>query len=194
MSEEKKEDNAKKLDYRLGQILFQMNKISASQLEKAIEIKKLKRSKLFGQILIEEGFCSLADLRLALEKQQFETRIGQVLYRMNKVTTQQVEKALNIQKETGALLGFIFVQEGFCSTEDVINALKTQKRDNRLGSLLLREGYISEEQLEIALIEQEKENVLLGEMLIRLDFITTQDLADVLILQGKILYQMPSQD
>ena len=171
-----------------------MKKISAEQLEKAIEIKNEKKAKLFGQILIEAGFCTSLDLRLALEKQQFETRIGQVLYRMNKVNEEQVEEALSIQKETGALLGFIFVQKGFCSTEDVINALKTQKRDNRLGSLLLREGYLSEEQLEIALIEQDKENVLLGEMLIRLDFITTQDLADVLILQGKILYQLPSQD
>ncbi len=185
------ENKKEKEDFRLGQILVQIGVITPGQLQKALIIKDTRPSKLLGQILLEEGYCTEKDVKKGLERQRNETSVGQILLRSGIVNQAQIDECVKEQEETGSLLGFILVRKCYCTTDQLITALRAQKRDNRLGALMLREGYINEKQLETALMEQQKTSILLGELLIRLEFITSDELADILILQSKLANEFP---
>ena len=179
-------------NYRLGQILVQIGAISSNDLKKALIIKENKKGKLLGQILLDENFCTEENIKAALHKQRSDTSIGQLLLRSEILTEEQIDECLIEQENSGHLLGFIFVSKGYCTSDEIIEVLKIQQRDNRLGALLLRENFITEQNLEDALFEQQKTNIMLGEILIRMGFISSDDLADILIFQSKINNEFPS--
>lgn len=191
MTAKKNKIGKDKDSYRLGQILVQIGAISSEDLQKALNIKESKKDKLLGQILLDEKLCTEDDIKSALHKQRNDTSIGQILLRSEIISEKQINECLLEQEKTGFLLGFVFVDKGYCTSDDLLEALKIQQRDNRLGALLLRENYITEQQLENALLEQQKTNIMLGEILIRMDFITSDDLADILIFQSRINKEFP---
>ncbi len=191
MADRKNKIGKDKDNYRLGQILVQIGAISNENLKTVLKIKESNKNKLLGQVLLEEKFCTEDDIKSALHKQRGDTSIGQILLRSEILTENQIEECLIEQDKTGDLLGFIFVNKGLCTADELIEALKIQQRDNRLGALLLRENYITEQQLEEALLEQLKTNIMLGEILIRMNFINSDDLADILIFQSRINTEFP---
>src|SRR6195256_5915794 len=50
-------------------------------------------------------------------------RLGQLLTELGVVDEHQLQSALGHQKQWGGKLGFILVQKGFCSEEQVVTAL-----------------------------------------------------------------------
>lgn len=53
-------------------------------------------------------------------------RLGEVLLEAECVTEEQIEKALQIQKETGDKLGEILVKEGFVNEEQILKVIESQ--------------------------------------------------------------------
>ncbi len=53
-------------------------------------------------------------------------QLGELLLERGIITVQQLEKALNIQKERGGLIGEIMVDLGFAKEEDIAQALTAQ--------------------------------------------------------------------
>jgi hypothetical protein len=53
-------------------------------------------------------------------------RLGEMLVARQQITTEDLERALEIQKERGEKLGKILVDLGFISTRDVLAALSDQ--------------------------------------------------------------------
>jgi hypothetical protein len=63
---------------------------------------------------------------------QNATRVGQILIKTKKITGEQLERALEMQESDERPLGEILVEAGYCTQNEVDNALKRQH--------LLREG------------------------------------------------------
>jgi hypothetical protein len=53
-------------------------------------------------------------------------KIGQILIRMNKISREDLEEGLRLQKQSGDLIGDIFIAKGLHTTEDFVSALERQ--------------------------------------------------------------------
>jgi len=53
-------------------------------------------------------------------------RLGQILLEIGVINEEQLEHALEVQKDTKRLLGQVFVSLGYCSPETIITALDMQ--------------------------------------------------------------------
>ena len=61
-------------------------------------------------------------------KKETPLRVGEILVRGSGLKWKQLETALEIQEETGAILGKILVEKGFVSRHDLYKALAVQFR------------------------------------------------------------------
>lgn len=90
--------------------------------------------------------------------------IGQRLIEQGFLSSQQLDEALQLQKETGLLLGEVCLLKGWVSYEQLKQCLPTLR--SKLGEKLMSLGYISIEQLWLALLEQRHSGERLGEILV----------------------------
>ncbi len=60
------------------------------------------------------------------EKAKIESKLGRVLLKRGSITEEQLNKALEIQKQTLQRLGYVLVKEGFITNEELKNALTQQ--------------------------------------------------------------------
>ncbi|MCC6977689.1 MAG: hypothetical protein IT343_05170 [Candidatus Melainabacteria bacterium] len=90
--------------------------------------------------------------------------IGQRLIESGHLTFEQLEEALQLQRETGLLLGEVCLLKGWVSYDQLKSCLP--KLRSKLGDKLLALGYITIEQLWLALLEQRHSGERLGEILI----------------------------
>ena len=139
-----------------------------------------------------------------------EVRIGEKLVNEGLVKPEQVNAALETQKENGQLIGEILVEQDETSqlnhsdverllgsqipeealqdsaSQEVVSTTnadnKTDKPKKRLGEQLIDLGLIAQDQLEIALQEQKQSSKreLIGDILVSMNFITDSALAEVL--------------
>lgn len=72
------------------------------------------------------GFLKGMVVSAQSDDQDGAERIGDVLVRAKRITPQQLEAALKIQREHGEYLGQVLVSEGFLSPEDLKRALRLQ--------------------------------------------------------------------
>lgn len=90
--------------------------------------------------------------------------IGQRLIESGYLTGEQLEEALQLQRETGLLLGEVCLLKSWVSYDQLKSCLPTLR--SKLGDKLLALGYITIEQLWLALLEQRHSGERLGEILI----------------------------
>lgn len=122
-------------------------------------VKKVDSRRLVGNILIDQEKITTAQLERALEKQrdQREQKIGSILKEQNSITHEQLTSSLDAQKK---------------------------KPKKRLGELLVDAGYISNQQLENALTMQKHRRIKrLGQILVQLGYITPNDICIALASQ-----------
>jgi hypothetical protein len=100
-----------------------------------------------GDILISEGFISSEDLQVALKEQAL--RMGEFLVGAKRITPEQRDHAMAIQKKTKGRIGEILIQLGYASQADIDWALK--KTGRRLGEILIDKKIISEYDLTCAM-------------------------------------------
>lgn len=131
---------------------------------------KHKHNKRFiGQILIDGGFLPPQNIEAALEEQKNTNELlGQVLVRMNILDPADIRAALSIQEHLDRV-------------EDAVKLAAGVRR--LLGDLLVQAGRITNEQLEHAIAEQKRSGGKLGEVLVRQGLLTEQELRGVLDFQ-----------
>ncbi len=123
---------------RLGTVLLRQGCVTEGQLAQALAAQLEVRTAYEAQALeavarriVEEVATARgaqADAE-ALQRSYLEyTRLGELLWRTGLVTRDQLEEALNRQKETGRKIGEILVWMGTISAHAVKVALKIQKR------------------------------------------------------------------
>ncbi|GAB6042855.1 GspE/PulE family protein [Endothiovibrio diazotrophicus] len=116
-----------------------------------------------------------------------KVRIGDLLIEKGIITSEQLQAALKIQKESGKKLGKVLVEMGLLTSEEAMEQLGAQSRAPRqkvrLGDLLVENGIITDEQLKIALTEQKKSGHKLGRTLTQLGFTTDDQMLELLSKQ-----------
>lgn len=90
--------------------------------------------------------------------------IGQRLIEKGYLKSEQLDEALQLQKETGLLLGEVCLLKGWLTYAQLKDCLPTLR--SKLGEKLLSLGYITIEQLWLALLEQRHSGERLGEILV----------------------------
>lgn len=99
-----------------------------------------------GDVLVSEGFIDAADLREALEEQSH--KLGEVLVEAGRITPDQRDHALQVQKKSKRKIGEVLQELGYASQGDVGWAAK--KMERRLGEILLDKKKISDYDLTCA--------------------------------------------
>ena len=90
--------------------------------------------------------------------------IGQRLIEQGYLSSQQLDEALQLQRETGLLLGEVCLLKGWVNYDQLKQCLPSLR--SKLGEKLMSLGYITIEQLWLALLEQRHSGERLGEILV----------------------------
>jgi len=115
------------MDKTLGQILLEKNIISSEQLALALRRQKQEKGIYLGQILIEMG-VSQGKINKALDSFNKRKPIGQILLDLKVITAQQLEEALEKQKQLQKKtfrrpLGMLLIEMGYTTYYNYLNAL-----------------------------------------------------------------------
>ncbi|MFC1668715.1 beta-ketoacyl synthase N-terminal-like domain-containing protein, partial [Chlamydiota bacterium] len=148
---------------------------------------------LFSQILMEEMTQTLLhgnSENVGVEKK----RIGEILLDKNKISLKQLGDALTEQKRHSRLLGKILLEKGYCSDEDIEEAVKEQNiliergpnNSTKMGELLVSKDIITIDELEDALQEKEKTGQMLGTILLKKGYCDLEDMKKVLNQQDVV--------
>ncbi|MCF6412766.1 glycosyltransferase [Collinsella tanakaei] len=151
-------------DNRLGARLVRSGYLTPEALEEAERLHR-REGGLFGQFLVRHGFLTQADL-----DQFFHAgstfRLGEVLLSEGLITADQLNRALDEQRERGGRIGGILVSLGYISDLQIEAVVqRNRKEPSRLGELLIRDGYLNQEDLDRALDMQKKSGGRLGDIL-----------------------------
>ncbi len=169
---------------KLGELLLDEGKISASQLAIALQEQKLHGGRL-GTILVSLGYVTTEDINKAIPPPP-PTRLGERLIENGAITEEQLREALAYQQENGGLLGEALVALGYTSSEIIERNLQVLNRRIPIGEMLVQNGEISRAQLDKALAFQRKSGGLLGDILLSLKMITPEVLYRYLANQDKL--------
>lgn len=112
-------------------------------------------------------------------------RVGEILIKEGFVTHEQLEDALQYQKEEELPmpLGEVCINLKLISRTDLRKLLRKYQSNIQLGELLMNMGLIDEEQLEEALQHKEISNEKLGAVLMELGHITETGLIEAVSIQ-----------
>jgi bacteriophage N4 adsorption protein B len=130
------------------------------------------------------------------EKQlvEFRRKLGDLLLDNRLISMKQLAHAIEVQKQTGELLGETLIRLGYVQEEALVPVLRAQMRAGTaqpgrvlLGELLLRTGVITVGQLETALQRQKRSGRRLGAILEELGYISHEAVLRHLQRQSDIL-------
>lgn len=93
-----------------------------------------------GDVLVSEGFIDPEDLREALQEQT--RKLGEVLVEAGRITSEQRDHALSVQKKTKRKIGEVLQDLGYATPGDVGWAVRQMER--RIGEILLEKKKISD--------------------------------------------------
>jgi hypothetical protein len=116
------------IDKTFGQILIEKNIISQTQLDLALRRQKQEKGKYLGQILIEMGVVSQEKLNKLLDTFNKRKRIGEILLDLQIITPQQLDGALQKQKDLltkgiRKFLGMVVLEMGYTQYDSYLKAL-----------------------------------------------------------------------
>jgi hypothetical protein len=116
------------MEKTLGQILLEKNMLTQAQLDLALKRQKQQKGKYLGQILIEMGLVSQEKINKVLDAFSKRKRIGETLIDLEIITPEQLETALQKQKELQKQgvrkpLGMVVLELGFTNYDNYLLAL-----------------------------------------------------------------------
>ncbi len=119
-----------------------------------------------------------------------DDRFGELLVNEGLISRAQLEEALQIQKRLKAYkpVGQVLVERKVITKRQLNFLLDKYNKRPYLGEILMRQGLITEEQLKIALSEHKKRGLRLGETLLKLKLVTEEAMREALCLQLNIPY------
>lgn len=110
-----------------------------------------------------------------------QMKIGEILIRSGWITWDQLEKALQIQQQTGQHhIDRVLVKEGYVS--------RKEGQVLFLGEILIRNNWLNWDQLTEALKIQRETGLIVGEILLSRRFVTKQNLYRALAIQYGMVY------
>ncbi len=106
-------------------------------------------SKFFGQFLLEKGAISSEDLIKALEYQkENHQRFGSYALRMGYLTVEQLNELYRLQLQKSEKIGELAIQKGYLTPQQVEEILQRQRNDHlMLGEILVKLKFIEREKL-----------------------------------------------
>ena len=193
----------------LGQILVDGEFVSPDVLEAALGRQKDTNEQL-GKILLGMSAINPVDLKAALSVQRdlaspedsvkaaagVRELLAELFIKAKRITAQQVEDALNEQRETGEKIGGILVRRGLVSENELNIALAFQKEQGceapaanlcRLGEILVATEQITRGQLDAVLANQKISKKKVGELLIEAGYVEPHQVAYGLKLQQRLV-------
>lgn len=197
---------------QLGEILLSLHAVSRWQLSRALEIQAEIPQKI-GQLLIDLGYTSRGNVEQALSHQTVgacqsgsqppRRTLGELLLQANRVTPDQLERALVVQRRTQAYLGDILVQQGVLNEAELEDLLATQlllaasqeagSQESlqpvykRLGEILVETRQLTPVQLSQAIDEQSRsKGRKLGDILVEKGLVPLKELLRALRLQQRL--------
>ncbi len=131
----------------LGEILLGLRKIDSQQLASALQEQQQLNQKL-GDVLVAKGYISKKDLDYALALQQqrdpegptlARKKLGDLLLDAGRISTAQLEAALEEQSLTSKKIGEVLIEMGFVSPQELETHLSIQdsfrrRSTNRLAA------------------------------------------------------------
>ncbi|MEZ0373808.1 MAG: C39 family peptidase [Candidatus Sericytochromatia bacterium] len=196
---------------QLGEILLSLHAVSRWQLSRALEIQS-EIPKKIGQLLVELGYTTRGNIEQALSHQVVgkcdtgcchqRRSLGELLLQANRVTPDQLEQALMVQRGTQAYLGDILVAQGVLNEaelEDLLAAqlllacsqgspdAEMQPVYKRLGEILVETHQLTPLQLNEAIADQERQQGRkLGDILVEKGLVPLKELLRALRLQERL--------
>ena len=112
----------------LGRLLLDEQKITADQLQTAVQTQEKMRNKKIGMIMVERTMINQTQLDESLQKQKEKNiKLGEILIEAGYITRDQLEVALRIQKEyRNKRIGQILVELKYLAPNDICLAVATQ--------------------------------------------------------------------
>jgi hypothetical protein len=150
-------------DMMLGQILLQRGHILEEHIQQAMKIQRSTPMRI-GDVFVKIGACSRAQVADALAHQASlrrvrdnlgesagkklerpamrgtglklvgEAMLGEILIERNVITRRQLERALDLQKQSGIRIGEALVKIGATTIDQIEQALLFQGRERRFGT------------------------------------------------------------
>jgi type IV pilus assembly protein PilB len=113
--------------FRIGELLVQEGHLTEKQLQEAVskQYKKTTYTPL-GEVCVQMKFISKAQLQDVLKKYQKRLTLGTLLVQMGLLSNEEVEQALELQKDEGKKLGRILIDQGYITESNLINTLSIQ--------------------------------------------------------------------
>jgi len=186
---------------RIGEILITLGKITRTQLEWALKVKR-EGSQELGRILVSMGVCSKTDIqdclrlqRAVREGQGAETSLlGDLLVAQGLLAEDALQQVLRDQQVGRQSLERILLSMGACTRQDIDRFVHANNwhsfegsiDDFALGHWLLKVGATTGRQLEEALRIQERGRQLLGDMLVSQRLCTREQVDRALKIQSEL--------
>ncbi|MCR5735020.1 MAG: glycosyltransferase [Lachnospiraceae bacterium] len=138
-----------------------------------------------GARLVEQGLITEEQLNEALEYQKdHDMLLGEVLDALGMLSAGQL--AAFIGQDKSAPIGELLIKEGYLDREKMNEALKYQREHGgRLGAICVEMGFLTHEQLDAVLSGRQREKMLLGDELMKRGLITQEQLDMALELQKR---------
>lgn len=194
---------------QIGEVLLSLHAISRWQLSRALDIQNQIPKKI-GQLLVDLGYTTRGKVEQALSNQAIgkckpaqtapRRSLGELLLQADRVTPEQLERALVVQRQTHAYLGDILVQQGAITEAELEDILATQLwlagSDDpdelqpiykKLGEILVETRQLTPVQLNEAIEEQSRSlGRKLGDILIEKGLVPLKELMRALRLQERL--------
>jgi type IV pilus assembly protein PilB len=113
-----------KIPKKLGELLIENGLLTEAQLVKAMEAQKGTR-KLLGTIIVDMGFTTKEKLEATLAH-QYGSAFGEILIENGYITFNQLQAALDEQRGTGKTLGEVLIDKGYATEMDIMDGLSKQ--------------------------------------------------------------------
>ncbi|MNK68043.1 bacteriophage N4 adsorption protein B [compost metagenome] len=139
--------------------------------------------------------ASQADLTDADEVAGVRQRLGDLLLKSKRITSRQLDRALDEQKRTNERLGEVLVRFNLISPFELEAVLALQEDMSNgamaarfmLGEILVATGTISRKQLETALADQRLTKRQIGEILVDTGMVKPSLISEALKIQSKLV-------
>ncbi|MBF0277759.1 MAG: hypothetical protein HQM13_08215 [SAR324 cluster bacterium] len=133
--------------------------------------------------------------RIFRETGELTLKFGELLLEAHYITKEQLQEALQIQKNSGKFIGELMVEHGYISTEQrdaVLQSEQYRQYSKKFGEALLEESLITSEQLQKMLELQRRSKSLIGEILIALGYLDP-DLCERTLRQQRFGVKNPQE-
>ncbi|MHB8075000.1 glycosyltransferase family 2 protein [Desulfosporosinus fructosivorans] len=118
---------------RLGDILVQKGLLTKEKLKRALSYQKTHGGRL-GNILIDFGWVEETEIREVSPLIPQKYKLGEMLVQSGILTDAQLSLALEFQQKSGGLLGDIILSLGFVDAHTLFRVIASQQGMGRIGS------------------------------------------------------------